>query len=211
MSVLNFVTAVLEKRLFLLSIMARNIEFDEGLAVSRAMDLFWKNGYTGTSMRDLCDAMGVNASSIYNTIGDKHELFIRCIRYYTESRMEGARKLLKPISSPLKAIEKFINMSAHVITNEPHSCLAIKTTFEMSSDQQVQQVLKADNDFTYNLLHGLVIKAQQQHEIRASHDSGMLTDVIINSFSGWHESFITHRDGERIKKMAKFLIAQLKQ
>jgi len=190
--------------------MARNVEFDEDLAVSRAMDLFWKKGYAGTSMRDLCDAMGVNASSIYNTIGDKHQLFVRCIKHYTESRMEAAKKQLKLIGSPIKAIEKFIMASAHTITNEPDSCLAIKTTFEVAvSDEQVQKILKADNDFTYHLILGLVTKALAKKEITISEDSEMLTDFIINHFSGWHESFIIHRDKTRIKKMAQFLITQL--
>ncbi|CAM4201596.1 transcriptional regulator, TetR family [Pedobacter westerhofensis] len=190
--------------------MARNVEFDEELAISRAMDLFWKKGYTGTSMRDLCEVMGVNASSIYNTIGDKHQLFIRCIKYYTESRMEAARKQLKLIDSPFKAIEKFINASAHAITNEPDSCLAIKTTFELAvSDEQVQKILKKDNDFTYSLILDLVTKALEQKEITISQDKEMLTDFIINHFTGWHESFIIHKDEKRIKKMAKFLIEQL--
>ncbi|RYE30259.1 MAG: TetR/AcrR family transcriptional regulator [Sphingobacteriales bacterium] len=190
--------------------MARNVEFDEELAISKAMDLFWKKGYTGTSMRDLCDVMGVNASSIYNTIGDKHQLFIRCVKYYTESRMEAARKQLKLIGSPFKAIEKFINASAYAITNEPDSCLAIKTTFEMAvSDEQVQKILKKDNDFTHSLILDLVTKALQQKEITISQDKEMLTDFIINHFTGWHESFIIHKDEARIKKMAKFLIEQL--
>ncbi|WGQ10771.1 TetR/AcrR family transcriptional regulator [Pedobacter gandavensis] len=192
--------------------MARNVEFDEEVAISRAMDLFWKKGYTGTSMRELCDAMGVNASSIYNTIGDKHQLFLRCIKHYTESRMEAAGKQLKLISSPFKAIEKFISASAYAITNEPDSCLAIKTTFEMAvSDEQVQKILKRDNDFTYNLILDLVTKALEQKEITISQDREMLADFIINHFSGWHESFIIHRDKARIKKMAQFLIEQLRR
>jgi TetR/AcrR family transcriptional repressor of nem operon len=192
--------------------MARNVEFDEQLAVSRAMDVFWKKGYNGTTMRDLTEAMGINSSSLYNTIGDKHELFIRSIKHYTESRMKEAVKQLEPIKSPIKAIEKFILSSVYVITNEPNSCLAIKTTFEVATtDEQVQKIIKADNDFTYHLLNGLVEKAIEKGEIKVSQDASMLTDYIINHFSGWHESFIIHKDKARIKNMATFLIKQLNQ
>ncbi|WP_256011771.1 TetR/AcrR family transcriptional regulator [Desertivirga xinjiangensis] len=192
--------------------MARNVEFDEQLAVSKAMDVFWKKGYNGTTMRDLTEAMGINSSSLYNTIGDKHELFIRSIKHYTETRMKEALKQLEPIKSPLKAIEKFIQSSVYVITNEPNSCLAIKTTFEVAAtDEQVQKIIKADNDFTYNLLNGLVEKAIQKGEITVSQDSAMLTDYIINHFSGWHEFFIIHKDKNRIKNMASFLIKQINQ
>ncbi|MEO6282894.1 MAG: TetR/AcrR family transcriptional regulator [Dyadobacter sp.] len=190
--------------------MARNVEFDEKLAVSKAMDVFWRKGYNGTTMRDLTEAMGINSSSLYNTIGDKHELFIRSLKHFTESRMRAALKQLEPIKSPIKAIEKFIQSSAYTITNEPDSCLAIKTTFEVATtDKQVQQIIKADNDFTYNLLIGLVERAIEKGEIKVSRDAAMLTDYIINHFTGWHESFIIHQDKARIKKMATFLLQQI--
>lgn len=192
--------------------MARSVEFDEQLAISRAMDVFWKKGYNGTTMRDLTEAMGISSSSLYNTIGDKHQLFLKSIKYYTESRMAAARKQLQPIKSPLKAIEKFILSSVYAITNEPNSCLAIKTTFEVATtDEQVQKIIKADNEFTYNLLIDLVGKAIEAKEIKVSQDAEMLTDYIINHFTGWHESFIIHRDKTRIKKMAAFLIRQINQ
>lgn len=192
--------------------MARNVEFDEQLAISKAMDVFWRKGYNGTTMRDLTEAMGINSSSLYNTIGDKHELFIRSIKHYTETRMKEAIKQLEPIKSPIKAIEKFIQSSVYVITNEPNSCLAIKTTFEVATtDEQVQKIIKADNEFTYNLLNGLVEKAIEKGEITVSQDAAMLTDYIINHFSGWHEFFIIHKDQKRIRNMAAFLIEQIKQ
>jgi TetR/AcrR family transcriptional repressor of nem operon len=192
--------------------MARNVEFDEKLAIAKAMDVFWKKGYSGASMRDLTEAMGINSSSLYNTIGDKHQLFLKSIKYYTESRMEAARKQLLPIKSPLKAIEKYINSSVYVITNESNSCLAIKTTFEVATDdQEVQKIIKADNEFTYGLLIELVKKAILEKEIKETQNAEMLTDYIINHFTGWHESFIIHRDKARIKKMAEFLIGQISQ
>jgi TetR/AcrR family transcriptional repressor of nem operon len=124
--------------------------------------------------------------------------------------MKAAVKQLELIKSPVKAIEKFIQSSVYVITHEPNSCLAIKTTFEVATtDAQVQKIIKADNDFTYNLLFGLVEKAIAKREIKVSADTAMLTDYIINHFSGWHESFIIHQDKTRIKKMATFLIRQI--
>jgi len=199
-----------DKCLSLQQIMARNVEFDKQLAISKAMDVFWKKGYNGASMRDLTEAMGINSSSLYNTIGDKHQLFVKCLKHYTESRMEAARKQLQQIASPLKAIEKYINASVYTITNEPNSCLAIKTTFEVATgDAEVQKIIKADNEFTYQLLIDLLSKAIDKQEIKITQDTEMLTNYIINHFTGWHESFIIHQDKTRIKKMAKFLIEQL--
>lgn len=192
--------------------MPKNVKFDEQLAISKAMDIFWKKGYSGASMRDLTEAMGINSSSLYNTIGDKHQLFVKCIKNYTESRRDAAEKQFKNISSPINAIEQFINGAVHSITHEPNSCLAIKTTFEMAiDDSEVQKILRSDSNFTYNLILGLVEKAIDKKEIRITDDAEMLSDYIINNFTGWHESFIINQDKMRISKMAQFLLQILKQ
>jgi TetR/AcrR family transcriptional repressor of nem operon len=191
--------------------MPKNVKFDEQVAISKAMDVFWKKGYSGASMRDLTEAMEINSSSLYNTIGDKHQLFVKCIKNYTETRMQAAKRMLQNISSPIKAIEKFIDSSVYAITHEPNSCLAIKTTFEMAvDDPEVQKIIKADSNFTYNLILQLVENAIAKNEIAISNDAKMLTDYIINNFTGWHESYIIYKDKERIEKMAKFLLTQIK-
>ncbi|WP_426324406.1 TetR/AcrR family transcriptional regulator [Pedobacter sp. R-06] len=51
---------------------------------------FRKKGYSGASMRDLTEAMQISVTSIYNTIGDKHQLFVRCISDYINNRMQEA-------------------------------------------------------------------------------------------------------------------------
>ena len=190
--------------------MARTIEFNEEEAIKKAMDVFWKKGYNGASMRDLTSAMQINSSSLYNTIGDKRQLFVKCIRNYTEGRMADARAFAAKSKSPLKTIITFINDSVNVILYSNNSCLAIKTTFELAADDKdVQAVLKADHDFTYGFIFDLVTRAMEKGEIKADQDADMLTESIVNAFTGWHESYIINRNAAKIKKMAKYLIEQI--
>ncbi len=190
--------------------MARNVEFDERAAVSKAMEVFWKKGYNGASMRELTEAMGINSSSLYNTIGDKHQLFVRCIKNYTETRMDDAKKQIYKTTSPIKAIVNFINASVNAIISGHDSCLAIKTTFEVATDNaDVQAVLKADSDFTHYLLSEMINEAIALGEIPGGNDPEMLADFMVSAFTGWHEAFILHRNPARIKRMAKFLIEKV--
>jgi TetR/AcrR family transcriptional repressor of nem operon len=190
--------------------MARILEFEEEEAIKKAMDVFWKKGYNGTSMRDLTAAMGINSSSLYRTIGDKHSLFVKCIKNYTASRMEAARKFATAQSSPLTALIRFIEFSADVIASDGDSCMAIKTTFEIAADDaDVQKILKADSDFTYNFLLDLLNKAIGQGEIPKDTDAGTMTDHIMCAFTGWHELYILQQDRQRILNMARLLIQQL--
>jgi TetR/AcrR family transcriptional repressor of nem operon len=192
--------------------MARNVEFDEERAIQKAMEVFWKKGYGGASMRELTDAMQVNASSIYNTIGDKHQLFVRCISNYIHSQMQEALKHSSKNISPLKAIIGLINDCVNTILYSDNHCLAIKTTFELAStDPEIKVLLKEDSDFTHNFILKLVKKAIEQNEMVADTDAETITDSITCTFTGWHESYIIYQDPIRIKKMAAHLISQLSQ
>ena len=190
--------------------MARNVEFDEERAIQKAMEVFWKKGYSGASMRELTDAMQINASSLYNTIGDKHQLFVRCISNYIHGRMQETLAHSSKIKSPLKAIVGLINGCVNTILYSDNHCLAIKTTFEMAStDPDIKALLKEDSDFTHGFVLNLVQKAIEQKEMVTESDAETITNFIVSAFTGWHESYIIYQDPIRIKKMASYLISQI--
>jgi TetR/AcrR family transcriptional repressor of nem operon len=62
--------------------MARTREFDETEALGRALETFWAKGYEMTSIQDLVTSTGVNRQSLYNTFGDKEELFEKAFNEY---------------------------------------------------------------------------------------------------------------------------------
>lgn len=63
--------------------MARPPEFDRAQALTRALHLFWERGYDRTTVRDLTEAMGISAPSLYNTFGGKQQLFDEAVATYT--------------------------------------------------------------------------------------------------------------------------------
>jgi TetR/AcrR family transcriptional repressor of nem operon len=62
--------------------MARTLEFDYANALERAMRLFWRTGYTNTSLRDLLKGMGIGESSFYNTLKSKKHAYLECLKHY---------------------------------------------------------------------------------------------------------------------------------
>src|ERR1700679_2021995 len=62
--------------------MARTKDFDEDEVLGKAIDIFWYKGYNGTSMQDLVDGLGISRSSLYDTYGDKHTLYIKALESY---------------------------------------------------------------------------------------------------------------------------------
>ena len=56
--------------------------FDRDEALTKAIGVFWKQGYEGASMKLLTDEMGINSPSLYAEFGDKHGLYLEAINSY---------------------------------------------------------------------------------------------------------------------------------
>src|SRR5262245_5695527 len=56
--------------------------FDTGVAVERAMRLFWRKGYGSTSLSDLTRAMRIKRPSLYAAFGNKEALFRTTLTRY---------------------------------------------------------------------------------------------------------------------------------
>jgi TetR/AcrR family transcriptional repressor of nem operon len=50
--------------------------------------LFWQQGYSATSLRDLAKVVGVRTGSLYAAFGDKHDLFLRTLNEYAREAGE---------------------------------------------------------------------------------------------------------------------------
>src|SRR5260221_7639183 len=58
--------------------------YQPDIALAKALDLFRKDGFAGTSLDDLSAATGMNRPSLYGAFGDKRELYIKSYRRYRE-------------------------------------------------------------------------------------------------------------------------------
>ena len=85
--------------------MARPREFNVDQALDQAMQVFWSMGYESASLRDLTAAMGISKSSLYDTFGSKHELFLSAIdRYNTTISSCSLDAMIQQSPSPKTGI-----------------------------------------------------------------------------------------------------------
>jgi AcrR family transcriptional regulator len=64
-----------------MTVLGRPREFDRDSALQAAMFVFWRNGFSATSMNDLCDAMGIRSPSLYAAFGGKEALYLEAIEH----------------------------------------------------------------------------------------------------------------------------------
>ena len=66
--------------------------FDQGETLDKAMKVFWKQGFGGTSYGDLTEATGLNKPSLYAAFGDKEALFTEALTCYESNYLKPLRE-----------------------------------------------------------------------------------------------------------------------
>lgn len=95
--------------------MGRQKTYDREEVVERAMGVFWKAGYHGSSTRDLANAMGVNPYSLYAEFGSKDALYEAAVDRYEKlvvTRHFGALETQSSSIKEIRAVLLFFGESA---------------------------------------------------------------------------------------------------
>lgn len=92
--------------------MARPREFDREEALDVALELFWLRGYRGASLDDLVGAMGIGKSSLYDTFGSKHALFLAALGRYGDT---VSARLIAGLEGPGAARQRIATAFAEVV------------------------------------------------------------------------------------------------
>ena len=114
--------------------MARTREFDPDQALDKAMALFWRKGYSSTSMDDLVKATGVSRYGLYEVFKNKRELYRRSLQRYWELLREHSLGDLCEADASLPqiraAFERFLSRASTDMGQ--NGCMICNTATEVS-------------------------------------------------------------------------------
>lgn len=141
--------------------MSRVKEFNQDDVLTKAMNLFWEQGYTNTSMQELVDVMQINRGSIYATFGDKHSLFLRVLEYYHQYIEEQFIDVVtdsKDLRTKLNEVFSFF-LKTHD-EQQPKGCLIVNSATELAQvDPDVNAIINDYMQQETNLILKILKKA----------------------------------------------------
>jgi len=123
----------------------RHRTFDKGIALDQAMEVFWSNGYPGTSLSDLTNAMGINKPSLYSAFGNKEKLYKTALERYVEKHgVIHAKYLFLAEKSLNSRVKYYLTSIAEMVTNPnlPSGCLVCISTSEVGGTRIPQDALQ---------------------------------------------------------------------
>jgi TetR/AcrR family transcriptional regulator, copper-responsive repressor len=110
-------------------------EFNEAVALNAAMLVFWRQGYEGTSLTDLTDAMGITRPSLYAAFGNKESLFRQALDLYEQEKLSYVAEALTAPTARGVA-ERLLRgaLERQVSGGEPRGCLGVLTSMQLSAE-----------------------------------------------------------------------------
>jgi AcrR family transcriptional regulator len=106
----------------------RPIGFDVERATDQLVELFWRRGYDQVSQRDMAAATGLSTSSLYNTFGNKPEIFQQVMRRYLCYAADLLTPLTEGAAGTADVVEFFVRLREKLSGgNTPAGCLVVTT------------------------------------------------------------------------------------
>jgi AcrR family transcriptional regulator len=144
-------------------------EFDIEQALDRAVQLFWRSGYEGTSIADLTDALGITRASLYAAFGSKEALFRRVMDRY-ESRAGAYRRAAQQAANLREAVSLLMKgpVELHGDKRNPQGCLGVQGALAVSSGAQTVRSDLATRRHRGEIgIRDRLRRAQDEGELRA--------------------------------------------
>ena len=177
-------------------------QFDETRLIHDLMMIFWRHGFDGTTSALISSAAGLRPSSLYNTFGSKHGLFLVVLDHYLEL-LDDRLEPLTQGKEGLADIARFLRQlqQSKLASGAIPGCLMANTLGDGGeSDPDISRRTKAyktkiRNAFTRALMRSAELGEIRQGDVEASADvvSMALIGVLISSrgqLPGVEEAFV---------------------
>jgi hypothetical protein len=193
----------------------RHRNFNKDNTLEKAMLVFWKNGYPGTSLTDLTNVMGINKSSLYAAFGNKEELFNQAIDFYLKKH--GAVHLAKlfKIEQTVKVrVRNYLLSIAKMLTNPdlPIGCLICNSTAEIAGSCLPENSAKniiSINQHTILTLTNFFEKEQKIGSLMGKNSPNIIANYLLTLQFGLAISARNGSNMEELKEVVNFDISQL--
>ncbi len=157
--------------------------FNRDDVLDRAIITSWARGYSGASVDDLTDSMGINRPSLYATFGSKHDLFMEVIDRYASTLGRLPFSALKSNWDPREVVAAFLEASIRYATSKgrPRGCLiASVATTEAEKDTQVREKVSGMFADTDRAIADYFRAAQDDGRLSDEHDPQALARMVIS-------------------------------
>ena len=182
-------------------------QYDEGVALQAAGEVFWTKGFSATSLDDLTVAMGMNRPSIYRAFGDKEAVYRKALMQFCQGMEAAFERTMLAEDDIRKALASFYQDALAVYTSgeQPKGCLVMGTAVAAAvCHPEIQaDLLNVIRDLDQKIAKRLE-QARDAGQLEASFDA---TGRAAVAQSLLHSLSLRARAGETPKRLRRMIEA----
>ncbi len=168
-----------------------NKQFNQQETLSKALNVFWNKGYEATSMQDLVSSMGINRASMYQTYGNKHELFLSSLDLYITTSLDGISQMLEKFASSsnssVDAVQRvFESMIEFSMTGDKSGCFINNTAIELAThNSEIAEIISEFWKSFEAIFTPYIKTAIQNKEIDAATSAEQISALLNINLQGF--------------------------
>lgn len=161
--------------------MARPKSFDDAAVLDRALQLFRQRGFEGTSMSDLEAHLGLGRQSLYNTFGDKRQLYLKALDLYQREANSQMLAMLEAPDAGLDDLERWLAANAATVTvpGAAAGCFTVNSIVERPDDAPTAARCTRGRESLTRAIRTVLAQAQAKGEIPAERDVEGLVGLMV--------------------------------
>ncbi|GAA2583960.1 TetR/AcrR family transcriptional regulator [Actinomadura fulvescens] len=182
-------------------------EFDVDERLDRALEVFWRQGYEGTALSDLTEAMGINKPSLYAAYGNKEALFLKALDRYSAGPASYVRKALAEPTARATA-ETLMRGAVELVTSAPGGCMIVQGALATGEHgTSVREVLNAHRRSGHAAIRTRFERAQTEGDLPADADPDALARLVWTAASGFSVQATSGATAEELHKVVDLILA----
>lgn len=162
--------------------MARSKAFDEGKALDAAIEVFREHGFEGTSAGMLVQSMHIGRQSLYDTFGDKWQLYLAALQRYGSSETQAH---LEALSGEANAFAGINALLERVVRDAHRSCLGVGSVCEFGDRKpEIRDIHATTERVLRPAVAQRVREAQLAGDISPDLDPESVVDFLMAGITG---------------------------
>lgn len=155
--------------------------FDPAQVLDKAQEVFWRQGYEGTSYSDLTAATGLNKPSLYAAFGDKEALFAAALQRYNEGPAAALVTAFEASTHLRDGLETMMRGYVDLYTSGtvPCGCMAA-TSLAESTQPGFPEGLKALLQDSSAQTRNAMLRRAKRAEIEGDLPPGIHADALVD-------------------------------
>ena len=192
--------------------MARPREFERDDALQQAIRVFCDKGYAAASTDELMRAMRISRQSMYNTFGDKRQLYMEALRRYHADSVSDLIRRLGKAASPLAGLESaLLAFASRPEFEGTVGCMGVNAICEFGrTEPEIALLGEASAHTLISALERSLREARSQGEVDPAMDERLAARFLLSTLSGMKISAKAGATPQDLRDIAHFALRSLR-